>query len=78
MFLNIMYYDLSNQAEMSNSTNSISLTFGSLYITPQQVCSLVSHISQLGDVDVSAGHTHLQISVYVTLLSALTLFIFIF
>jgi hypothetical protein len=24
---------------MSNATNSVSLTFGSLYITPQQVCS---------------------------------------
>jgi hypothetical protein len=77
MFLNIMYYDLSNQAEMSNSTNSVSLTFGSLYITPQQVCSPVSHIPQLGDADVNVGHAHLQNSGYVTLLSMLNLFIFI-
>jgi hypothetical protein len=32
-----MYYDLSNEANMSNSTNAASLAFGSLYITAQQV-----------------------------------------
>ncbi len=37
MFLNIMYYDLSNEAKMNNSTNTISLSFGPLYITSQQV-----------------------------------------
>jgi polycystin 1L2 len=42
MFLNIMYYDLSDEANMTNSTNTVSLSFGSLYITPQQVgCSFV-------------------------------------
>jgi hypothetical protein len=34
MFLNIMYYDLKNETDMNNST---SLSFGSLYITPEQV-----------------------------------------
>ncbi|UJR18699.1 hypothetical protein I4U23_005606 [Adineta vaga] len=34
MFLNIMYYDLSNEVK---STKTISLSFGSLYITPQQI-----------------------------------------
>ncbi|UJR06650.1 hypothetical protein I4U23_010936 [Adineta vaga] len=34
MFLNIMYYDLSNEAK---STKSNSLSFGSLSITPQQI-----------------------------------------
>jgi hypothetical protein len=33
MFLNIMYYDLSTEAKTANSTNSVSLSFGSLYIT---------------------------------------------
>jgi hypothetical protein len=37
MFLNIMYYDLSNDAKMPNATNTVSLSFGSLYITPEQV-----------------------------------------
>ncbi|UJR11128.1 hypothetical protein I4U23_015309 [Adineta vaga] len=37
MFLNIMYYDLSNEAKNTNSTNTASLSFGSLYITPQQI-----------------------------------------
>ncbi|CAF1423607.1 unnamed protein product, partial [Adineta ricciae] len=34
MFLNIMYYDLTNEAK---STGRPSLSFGSLYITPQQI-----------------------------------------
>ncbi|CAF1184610.1 unnamed protein product [Adineta ricciae] len=34
MFLNIMYYDLSNEAK---STNASSISFGSLYISPRQV-----------------------------------------
>ncbi|UJR11342.1 hypothetical protein I4U23_015523 [Adineta vaga] len=34
MFLNIMYYDLSNE---DKSTKSTSMSFGSLYITPQQI-----------------------------------------
>jgi hypothetical protein len=34
MFLNIMYYDLSNEA---NSTNTVGLSFGSVSITAQQV-----------------------------------------
>jgi hypothetical protein len=32
-----MYYDLSDEAEMTNSTNTVSLSFGSLYINPEQV-----------------------------------------
>jgi hypothetical protein len=35
MFLNIMYYDLQQEADLNNST---SLSFGSINITPQQVC----------------------------------------
>ncbi|UJR18997.1 hypothetical protein I4U23_022127 [Adineta vaga] len=34
MFLNIMYYDLSNETKSNNSAN---LSFGSLYISPQQI-----------------------------------------
>ncbi|CAF4269046.1 unnamed protein product, partial [Adineta steineri] len=37
MFLNIMYYDLSNQAKNNNSTNSASLSVGSLQINSQQI-----------------------------------------
>ncbi|CAF1090184.1 unnamed protein product [Adineta ricciae] len=37
MFLNIMYYDLANEAKASDPTKSLSLTFGTLYITHQQV-----------------------------------------
>ncbi|CAF4192320.1 unnamed protein product, partial [Adineta steineri] len=37
MFLNIMYYDLSNQAKSNNSTNSASLSAGSLQINSQQI-----------------------------------------
>lgn len=36
MFLNILYYGQTQDSE--GSTNSTSLTFGPLYITPQQVC----------------------------------------
>jgi succinate dehydrogenase/fumarate reductase cytochrome b subunit len=38
MFLNIMYYDLSNEAKTNSSTNTVSLTIGPLYITSEQVC----------------------------------------
>jgi hypothetical protein len=37
MFLNIMYYDLKNETEMMNSTNTMSLSFGSFSIEPEQV-----------------------------------------
>ncbi|CAF4281045.1 unnamed protein product, partial [Adineta steineri] len=37
MFLNIMYYDLSNQTKSNNSTNSASLSIGSLQINSQQI-----------------------------------------
>ncbi|CAF1677263.1 unnamed protein product, partial [Adineta ricciae] len=37
MFLNIMYYDLSSEAKLAKSTNTSNLSFGSLYITPQQI-----------------------------------------
>ena len=35
MFLNIMYYDLSNEAKTTNSTSGFSL--GPIYLSPQQV-----------------------------------------
>jgi hypothetical protein len=38
MFLNIMYYDLSNEAKNQNSTNTGSLSIGPLYISSEQVC----------------------------------------
>ena len=37
MFFNIMYYDLSNQAKSSNSTDSASLVFGPVYFSAQQI-----------------------------------------
>ncbi|CAF1558986.1 unnamed protein product [Adineta ricciae] len=37
MLLNIMYYDLSTEAKTSNGTDSASLAFGPLYISPQQI-----------------------------------------
>ncbi|UJR16871.1 hypothetical protein I4U23_003769 [Adineta vaga] len=37
MFLNIMYYDLSNETETNNSTSTTKLAFGSLYITREQI-----------------------------------------
>ncbi|UJR13336.1 hypothetical protein I4U23_000354 [Adineta vaga] len=37
MFLNIMYYDLSNEAKAANSAEQNSLSFGGLYISPQQI-----------------------------------------
>jgi hypothetical protein len=37
MFLNIMYYDLSNQAKMNNSIKTVSLSFGPLYISSDEV-----------------------------------------
>ncbi|CAF0788844.1 unnamed protein product [Adineta steineri] len=37
MFLNIMYYDLKNESTTTNSTSSISLSFGSVSITSEQV-----------------------------------------
>ena len=39
MLLNIMYYDLSNEAKMTNSTNTMNLSLGPLYISSQQVRS---------------------------------------
>ncbi len=38
MFINIMYYDLSNQAKINNSTETASLSFGPLFISSEQVC----------------------------------------
>jgi hypothetical protein len=38
MFINIMYYDLSNQAKINNSTETLSLSFGPLFISSDQVC----------------------------------------
>jgi hypothetical protein len=32
-----MYYDLSNEAETANSTNTVSLSLGPFHITPEQV-----------------------------------------
>ncbi|UJR25703.1 hypothetical protein I4U23_007054 [Adineta vaga] len=37
MFLNIMYYDLSNETNMNLGTDSARLSFGSFYISPQQI-----------------------------------------
>ena len=37
MFLNIMYYDLKNETKVNNSTNTMSLSFGPLIITSEQV-----------------------------------------
>jgi hypothetical protein len=37
MLLNILYYDQAAEAKASNTTGS-SLSFGPLYITPEQVC----------------------------------------
>lgn len=37
MFLNIMYYDLSNETAMTNSTNTIGLSVGPVNISLQQV-----------------------------------------
>jgi polycystin 1L2 len=37
MLLNIMYYDLSAEAETANKTASNSIAFGPLYISPEQV-----------------------------------------
>jgi hypothetical protein len=39
MFLNIMYYDLSNEVQSSNS-----LSFGPLHITSEQVCQILLKI----------------------------------
>ncbi|CAF1514009.1 unnamed protein product, partial [Rotaria sordida] len=47
MLLNIMYYDLSVEANMSKKTVGNSLSIGPLYITPQQVyiqCYIVQNI----------------------------------
>jgi len=38
MFINIMYYDLLNQAKINNSTETASLSFGPLFISSEQVC----------------------------------------
>ena len=43
MFLNIMYYDLSNEAKVNNSTNVVSLSFGPLFISSQQVRQEIFH-----------------------------------
>jgi hypothetical protein len=37
MFLNIIYYDLKKGIETTNPTNTGCLSFGPLYITPEQV-----------------------------------------
>ena len=37
MFFNIMYYDLSNQAKSSNSTENTSLVFGPVCLSAQQI-----------------------------------------
>ncbi|UJR08126.1 hypothetical protein I4U23_012402 [Adineta vaga] len=37
MLLNIMYYDLSNDAKMSNKTTTFDLSFGPVHITPEQI-----------------------------------------
>ena len=37
MFFNIMYYDLSNQAKSSNSTENTSLALGPVYLSAQQI-----------------------------------------
>ncbi|UJR09103.1 hypothetical protein I4U23_013350 [Adineta vaga] len=37
MLLNIMYYDLSNEAKSANQTQTNGLVIGPLYITPQQI-----------------------------------------
>ena len=37
MFLNIMYYDLSNEPKISNSTNTNSLSLGPVYLSSQQI-----------------------------------------
>ncbi len=42
MFLNIMYYDLSTKAQISNST--VSLSLGPLYISSQQVIWMIFFI----------------------------------
>jgi polycystin 1L2 len=42
MFLNIMYYDLSNEVQSSN--NTLSLSFGPLHITSEQVCQVLFEI----------------------------------
>jgi hypothetical protein len=39
MLLNILYYDQANDAKATNATGS--LTFGPLYITPEQVCLIL-------------------------------------
>jgi hypothetical protein len=37
MLLNILYYDQANEAK-TNNNNTMSLSLGPLYITPEQVC----------------------------------------
>jgi polycystin 1L2 len=37
MFLNIMYYGMKQDTETNNSTNTASLSFGSVHIAPEQV-----------------------------------------
>lgn len=37
MFLNIMYYDLSNEAKIQNSTNAAGLSLGPIYLSSQQI-----------------------------------------
>jgi hypothetical protein len=39
MFINIMYYDLSNEVQSNNS-----LSFGPLHITSEQVCQILLKI----------------------------------
>jgi hypothetical protein len=44
MFLNIIYYDLKQETETTSSKNTGSLSFGPLYITPEQV-DLIGFVS---------------------------------
>jgi hypothetical protein len=41
MLLSIMYYDLSAEAKVTNKTEPNSLSFGPLYISPEQVCAFL-------------------------------------
>jgi hypothetical protein len=44
MFLNMMYYDVSNEVKAKKSSNSFSLTFGSLSISLEQVSIHLSFV----------------------------------
>jgi hypothetical protein len=38
IFLNLMYYDLSNQAKLNNSKENVIFSFGGVCISRDQVC----------------------------------------